>query len=61
MATRHSIHAIGIFGLVSTTSIIVKAGDLSDLDVIAHITRYLPASNEKPNFTPFISLLEMMD
>ena len=43
------ISAIGIFGLVSTTSLIVKARNSSDFDVIASVVQYLPQGLEKPN------------
>jgi hypothetical protein len=41
------ISAIGIFGLVSTTSLIVKARNSSDFDVIASVVQYLPQGLEK--------------
>ena len=43
------ISAIGIFGLVSTTSLIVKARNSSDFDVIASVVQYLPQGLEKSN------------
>ena len=43
------ISAIGIFGLVSTTSLIVKVRNSSDFDVIASVVQYLPQGLEKPN------------
>jgi hypothetical protein len=43
------ISAIGIFGLVSTTSLIVKARNSSDFDVIASVVQYLPQGLENPN------------
>jgi Dolichyl-phosphate-mannose-protein mannosyltransferase len=43
------ISAIGIFGLVSTTSLIVKARNSSDFDVIASVVQYLPQGLEKHN------------
>jgi Dolichyl-phosphate-mannose-protein mannosyltransferase len=49
------ISAIGIFGLVSTTSLIVKARNSSDFDVIANVTRYLPASNEELGFAAYLA------
>jgi hypothetical protein len=41
------ISAIGIFGLVSTTSLIVKARNSSDFDVIASVVQFLPQGLEK--------------
>jgi Dolichyl-phosphate-mannose-protein mannosyltransferase len=43
------ISAIGIFGLLSTTSLIVKARNSSDFDVIASVVQYLPDANGSPN------------
>jgi hypothetical protein len=43
------ISAIGIFGLLSTTSLIVKARNSSDFDVIASVVQYLPDANGRPN------------
>jgi hypothetical protein len=43
------ISAIGIFGLVSTTSLIVKTRNSSDFDVIASAVQYLPDNIEKLN------------
>ena len=43
------ISAIGIFGLVSTTSLIVKARNSSDFDVIAQVVQHLPEDVEKIN------------
>jgi hypothetical protein len=43
------ISAIGIFGLLSTTSLIVKARNSSDFDVIASVVQYLPNANGRPN------------
>ena len=45
------ISAIGIFGLVSTTSLIVKTRNSSDFDVIASVVQYLPQGLEKPNIS----------
>jgi 4-amino-4-deoxy-L-arabinose transferase-like glycosyltransferase len=41
------ISAIGIFGLVTTTSLIVKARNSSDFEVIASVVQYLPQGLEK--------------
>ena len=43
------ISAIGIFGLVSTTALIVKARNSSDFDVIANVVQHLPGNIEKVN------------
>jgi hypothetical protein len=43
------ISAIGIFGLLSTTSLIVKARNSSDFDVIASVVQYLPDANGRLN------------
>ena len=43
------ISAIGIFGLVSTTSLIVKARNSSDFDVIASAVQYLPEDLKRLN------------
>jgi hypothetical protein len=43
------ISAIGIFGLLSTTSLIVKARNSSDFDVIAAVVQYLPDAIGRPN------------
>jgi Dolichyl-phosphate-mannose-protein mannosyltransferase len=40
------IFAIGIFGLISTSSLILKTRNSSDFDVIALASEYLPASAE---------------
>jgi hypothetical protein len=45
------ISAIAIFGLVSTTSLIVKARNSSYFDVIALATEYLPKDDEKLKIT----------
>jgi hypothetical protein len=45
------ISVIGIFGLVSTTSLIIKARNSSDFDVIASVVQYLPQSLEKSNIS----------
>jgi 4-amino-4-deoxy-L-arabinose transferase-like glycosyltransferase len=43
------ISAIGIFGLVSTTALIVKSRNSSDFDVIANVVQHLPGNIEKVN------------
>jgi hypothetical protein len=41
------ISAIGVFGLVSTTSLIAKARNSSDFDVLASVAQHLPQDSEK--------------
>jgi hypothetical protein len=49
------ISAIAIFGFTITTSKIIETKNSADLDIIAHVTRYLPASNEKLNFAAYLA------
>ena len=43
------ISAIAVFGLISTTSLIVKSRNSSYFDIIALVTKYLPEDPEKLN------------
>jgi Dolichyl-phosphate-mannose-protein mannosyltransferase len=47
--------AIAIFGFTITTSKIIETKNSADLDIIAHVTRYLPASDEKLNFAAYLA------
>ena len=45
-----TVSAIALFGFTITASKIIENKNSADIDVIAHVTRYLPASNEENNF-----------
>jgi Dolichyl-phosphate-mannose-protein mannosyltransferase len=49
------VSAIAIFGFTITTSKIIETKNSADLDIIAHVTRYLPASNEELNFAAYLA------
>ena len=49
------VSAIAIFGFTITTSKIIENKNSADFDVIAHVTRYLPASNEELNFAAYLA------
>ena len=49
------VSAIAIFGFTITASKIIENKNSADIDVIAHVTRYLPASNEENNFAPYLA------
>ena len=50
-----TVSAIAIFGITITASKIIENKNSADIDVIAHVTRYLPASNEENNFTAYLA------
>jgi hypothetical protein len=50
-----TVSAIALFGFTITASKIIENKNSADIDVIAHVTRYLPASNEENNFAAYLA------
>jgi hypothetical protein len=49
------VSAVGIIGLTITTSIIIKTENSAEFDIVAHATKYLPASNEELDFAAYFA------
>jgi Dolichyl-phosphate-mannose-protein mannosyltransferase len=49
------VSAIAIFGFTITASKMIENKNSADFDVIAHVTRYLPTSNDENNFAAYLA------